>query len=141
MGNRFRRRRAADEAGQDASLVDVFFSDSGSQEVAVGDPAADRKSKQVCREVYRVLAQAEPRDPRLWGMTVLEVAPAPDASRLAVRVQLAPGTDVEQALAALGRWKGGLRAEIAQALQRKRTPELVFELGGAATATATEDEP
>ena len=124
MGHRFRRRHPEGEA--DASLTEVFFSDSN--EV---DPGVDRKCKQVCREVFRVLAQAEPGDPRLWGMTILEVAPAPDASRLAVRVELAPGTDAEEARAALGRWKGGLRAEIAQALQRKRTPELVFELGAA----------
>ena len=133
MGNRSRRRRPADQAGEDASLVDVFFSEvsgsGSSSEGATGAAvAAERKCKQVCREVYRVLAQAEPRDPHLQGMLVLEVAPAPDASRLAVRVQLAPGVEVEPALAALGRWKGGLRGEIAQALQRKRTPELVFEV-------------
>jgi len=92
------------------------------------NPIVDRKCKQVCREVYRVLAQAVPGDPCLDGMIVLEVVPAPDASRLAILVELAPGTNVDEARAALSRWKGGLRAEIAQALQRKRTPELVFEV-------------
>jgi ribosome-binding factor A len=136
MGHRSRRRRpAAEAAGEDASLVDVFFSEVSGSSFAGSDPeatgaavAAERKCKQVCREVYRVLAQAEPRDPHLEGLVVLEVAPAPDASRLAVRVQLAAGVEVDAALAALARWKGGLRGEIAQALQRKRTPELVFEV-------------
>jgi ribosome-binding factor A len=126
MGNRSRRRR-----GDDASLVDRFFSDVSNQEAegaAAGSPAAERKCKQVCREVFRVLAQAEPRDPLLAGLVILEVEPAPDASRLAVRVLLGPDVDMEAARAALSRWKGGLRAEIAQALQRKRTPELVFDV-------------
>jgi ribosome-binding factor A len=126
MGHRSRRRHA--RCGEaDVSLSEVFFSESspGSSE-----PGVDRKSKQVCREVFRVLAQAEPGDPCLLGMSILEVVPAPDASRLAVRVALAPGTDVKEAMAALTRWKGGLRGEIAQALQRKRTPELVFEPAG-----------
>lgn len=126
MGNRSRRRR-----GDDASLVDRFFSEVSSHpevEGAAASPAAERKCKQVCREVFRVLAQAEPRDPLLAGMVILEVNPAPDASRLAVCVALGRGVDVEEARAALARWKGGLRAEIAQALQRKRTPELVFDV-------------
>jgi ribosome-binding factor A len=127
MGNRSRRRR-----GDDASLVDRFFSEVSSHQEAAGaaadSPAAERKCKQVCREVFRVLAQAEPRDPLLAGMLIMEVSPAPDASRLAVWVRLGEGVDVEAARAALTRWKGGLRAEIAQALQRKRTPELVFDV-------------
>ena len=124
MGHRSRRRHA--KGGEaDVSLSEVFFSESSSS--SSSEPGVDRKSKQVCREVFRVLAQAEPGDPCLLGMSILEVVPAPDASRLAVRVALAPGTDVKEAMAALARWKGGLRGEIAQALQRKRTPELVFE--------------
>jgi ribosome-binding factor A len=135
MGHRSRRRR-----GDDASLVDLFFSEvsdsssgsgsgSGSEaSSASASASAERKCKQVCREVFRVLAQAEPRDPLLLGLLVMEVAPAPDASRLAVRVLFGAGTDVDAVRAALARWKGGLRAEIAQALQRKRTPELVFDV-------------
>jgi len=133
MGNRSRRRRSAGPADDEASLVDVFFS-----EVSREPEGADRKAKQVCREVFRVLAQAAPADPLLMGMQVMDVVPAPDSSRLAVRVWVAG--DGDAVLEALRRWKGGLRGEIAQALQRKRTPEIVFELAPPSSATG-EDEP
>jgi ribosome-binding factor A len=101
------------------------------EDAAGSSPAADRKLKQLCREVYRVLVQelpGESRDPILESVSVLDVRPAPDGSRLAVQVSVAPGVDPAGVLAGLQRRKGYLRAEIASAIQRKRTPELAFEV-------------
>jgi len=91
----------------------------------------DRKLAQLCREAHRVLAQVLPGevdDPILAGVTVIDVRPAPDASRLAVGVALAPGDEVAVVLERLGRLRGMLRSELAAALARKRTPEIVFEV-------------
>jgi ribosome-binding factor A len=85
----------------------------------------DRKLKQICREVYRVLSQCD-----LEGATVIDVWPAPDGSRLAVKLALEPGADADAdaVLARLEQRKGSFRAEIAAALQRKRTPLLAFHV-------------
>jgi ribosome-binding factor A len=92
----------------------------------------DRKVKQLCREVHRVLTEVlsgEVSDPRVAGLLVDSVAPAPDASRLLVLVLLPRGEDDAAAiLVGLDRLKGFLRAEIAAAIQRKRTPELGFQV-------------
>ena len=112
-----RRRRT--ESGDDALLIQQFFGDDEEHSPRRGD---DRKVKQVLREVYRVLAH------NVTVGEVLEVRPAPDSSRLAVAVRPWPDDDPARVLEALTRDKGRLRAEIAAALQRKRTPELVFEV-------------
>jgi ribosome-binding factor A len=90
----------------------------------------DRKLGPLCREVFRVLSQAlpDPEDPLLGGVAVVDVQPAPDASRLMVLLQLEPGADPQAVRAQLIERRGQLRAEIAAAVQRKRTPELVFQL-------------
>jgi ribosome-binding factor A len=116
MSSRFRGRRA--EGGDDA-LIEQFFAAPKRRAAARG---AERKSKQLCREVYRVLTE------NLTTATVVEVRPAPDTARLAVLVQPAPGDDPWAVREALERDRGRLRAEIARALQRKRTPDLVFEV-------------
>lgn len=118
----FRRRRGA---RGERDLVEQYFGDDGGQ---AGAAAAGRKTEQVCREVWRVLAQIEVDDPRLAGFVVLDVRPAPDVARLAVIVQIAAGLDEGAAREALAGRRGALRAEIAEALQRKRTPELAFEV-------------
>jgi ribosome-binding factor A len=81
-----------------------------------------RREEQLVREVYRVLAES------ITVGEVMEVRPAPDMARLAVWVRPWPGDDPARALETLTREKGRLRAAIAAALQRKRTPDLVFEV-------------
>jgi ribosome-binding factor A len=56
------------------------------------------------------------------------VLPAPDASRLMVRVVVPRGVDVpvHDVLSRLGRAHGVLRSAVAQAITRKRAPELTF---------------
>ena len=67
MGTRFRKHSYAPRGGTDErELVEKFFGER--QSVA---PAADRKLKQVCREVFRVLVQVLPgsmNDPVLDGV-------------------------------------------------------------------------
>lgn len=129
MSSRFRRRTSAQQGGNDdGGLVDAFFGDA---EGAKASPTADRKLKQLCREVFRVLVQVVPGgldDLVLQAVSLVDVVPAPDASRLAVQVHIAAGADHDEVAVRLQRLKGHLRSEIAAAIQRKRTPDLVFEV-------------
>ena len=54
--------------------------------------------------------------------------PAPDAGRLAAQVSAGSLATVSDVAAALAAARGHLRGELASALARKRTPELVFEV-------------
>lgn len=91
-----------------------------------------RKSHQLCAQVADTLSQVfsgECGDAVLQSLTVLDVAPAPDASQLLVQVgPLTPELKLttEEVSAALDRAAGWLRTEVAGAITRKRTPRLVF---------------
>lgn len=104
----------------------------------------DRKVKQLCREVHRVLTEVlsgEVSDTRIAGLLVDSVVPAPDASRLLVLVLLPREEDDAAAIhAGLDRLKGCLRAEIAAAIQRKRTPDLAFQVLTPDALSETGDE-
>ena len=125
--SRDRRRRTSppDENGSDPS---VFF---GAPE-AQCDERSERKTRQLCREVERTLgvALSSSRDSLVRDLSVMSVEPAPDGSRLMVTLYPAGAlsVDVAELLAHLGELRGFLRQEIAQALQRKRTPELAFRI-------------
>lgn len=96
------------------------------------DPKNDRKTQQLCRQVYRALAYAIPgdmADPLLQELTLEEVFPAPDASRLLVRLgSPLPAVQVTRILEQLARVEGYLRAQVAAAITRKRAPELSFHV-------------
>jgi ribosome-binding factor A len=85
----------------------------------------DRKLRQLCREVFRVVSETLGglADERLVETYVLDVQPAPDGSR--VRVVVCAPTAIDEVLE---RARPRLRRAIAEALQRKRTPELVFQV-------------
>lgn len=123
-----KKSRGRDARGaSDAELVERFFGGEGREHAPRSD---DRKLKQLAREAYRVLSHAlgALADPRLESAFLVDVRPAPDAGRLAAQVSaggLATVSDVEAALEAA---RGHLRGELAAALARKRTPELVFEV-------------
>lgn len=93
----------------------------------------DRKAQQLCREVERTLSYAlsSSADAILRDLTLVSVEPAPDVARLMVTVyangeaRTLVGEIIVEHLQAQ---KGELRGEIASALQRKRTPELVFRV-------------
>ena len=82
----------------------------------------------LCAEVFRVLTLVleDPETGPPGGAQLLDVTPAPDASRLRVRVALPGGAD---ALTWLQQRRGHLRAEVASAIRRKRAPDLVFAPG------------
>jgi len=120
MSRNSRRGRSARTA-LDCSDPDILFSPSPAR--------IDRKLGPLCREVERTLAfaLADARDPRLRDLTVIAVIPAPDASRLEIAVTTGPeGCAPDELLTALTLARGSLRAELARALQRKRTPEIAF---------------
>jgi ribosome-binding factor A len=88
------------------------------------------KTQQLCRQAFRVLSGAVADlavDPLLSSVFVESVEPAPDASRLMVRicadVPFEQALNVHNRLAAV---KGRLRADLAAAISRKRAPDLVF---------------
>lgn len=107
-----------------------------------GDPPAmapDRKALQLCHQVAVTLQEvlADCGDPLLQSLTVLEVEPAPDASRLLVTVASnepsGPDAGLERLHEHLGRASGHLRSEVASAITRKRAPVLVYRLAAAVT--------
>jgi ribosome-binding factor A len=94
-----------------------------------------RKAFQLCRQVadtlHLVINEAHPA---LEGVTVVDVVPAPDSRRMLVIVSLDPAekvesaADVEKVMACLQASTPRLRAEIARSINRKKTPNLVFEI-------------
>ena len=104
-------------------------------------PRSDRKALQLCGQVRRTLSLAfsgELADPVLQTLEVDAVVPAPDASRLLVRVRLpiAPTPQiVVDVLERLGHARGRLRHEIARDIVRKRVPELTFQVTGGSEVT------
>lgn len=93
---------------------------------------SNQKTQQLCRQVQRTLLLALPgdfADPMLQDLSVADVLPAPDASRLLVRLTTRrPAIELPQILERLERVRGRLRSEVAAAVARKRAPELVFQL-------------
>jgi ribosome-binding factor A len=92
------------------------------------------KALQLCKQVERAAAvtlAGECESEALAGAVVAAVEPAPDAARLRVSVVLAPGRlgeDVGEARAALQRATPVFREEVARSIQRKRVPEIVFDV-------------
>jgi ribosome-binding factor A len=88
------------------------------------------RDAQLCAEVRETLslALAQSDDERLLALFVVDVVPAPDASRLLVQVEAPPGHDLGETHALLERMAGALRSEVAESVQRKRAPTLAFEV-------------
>ena len=104
---------------------DLFFGEPGARR------RAGWKLQQLCKQVEHVAALALAEIDGLVGAAVVEVVPAPDATRLRVVVALSPGSDARQhadACGALARGMGALRSEVARAIHRKRVPEVTFEV-------------
>ena len=96
----------------------------------------DRKALQLCHQVAETLEEvlAECGDIYLQGLRVLDVEPAPDASRLLVTLAVDGLLDEDRELDLdrvhdhLARASGHLRSEVATAITRKRAPVLVYRL-------------
>ncbi|WP_438020752.1 ribosome-binding factor A [Sorangium sp. So ce315] len=91
---------------------------------------AQRKERQLCRQVQEAVsdALAALHDDVLQDVWVMEVEPAPDASRLAVIVEARAGTPPDVVAARLEKVAGYVRAEVAAAITRKRAPTLAFQV-------------
>jgi ribosome-binding factor A len=91
-------------------------------------PVRNRKALQLCRQVEHALqlAIAGFRDPILIEADIVRVQPYPDSGRILVTVasDAEPGTVNDRLAAASAR----LRQDVAAAIYRRKTPELVFEV-------------
>lgn len=104
-----------------------------------GDPYSDRKRRRVadhktlrlCRQVLEALQIAlagECGDEVLQQLFVASVDPAADPSKLAVTVELPADVSPVDAFARLEKARGLLRTLVAQAISRKKVPDLVFRV-------------
>src|SRR4051812_41584223 len=129
-GSRRRGRRARGEGFASEESSSSFFESHGRGK-------RDHKTAQLCRQVFRAvsLALGECADDVLRELVVHEVEPAPDASRMLVRVgfsaSVADVTGVADVLGRLAQASGFLRREVATAITRKRAPELMFTFAAA----------
>lgn len=104
---------------------ELFQSQSGSRN------RDHHKTEQLCRQVARTLdmvISGELDDESLSSLSVVDVRPAPTASQLLVSLQPAAG-HCENPLALIAKLDevaGRLRAAVAEAITRKRTPRLSF---------------
>lgn len=94
----------------------------------------DRKTLQMCSQVQRTLDQVlsgELDDDRLRDVYVVQVTPAPDANCLLVTVAplgFAKDFRPEEVMVRLAANSGRMRSELARAINRKKTPELMFRV-------------
>lgn len=91
----------------------------------------DRKTRQLCKQVERTLHLALgtlPEAHALAGVSVLDVAPAPNAGRLRVVISVPDHSRKAEVASILQLNAGRLRAEVAAAITRRRAPELTFEV-------------
>ncbi len=90
----------------------------------------DRSVRRLCSQVREALtyALADCHDDLLQSLFVADVTPAPDATRLAVRLELATAGDVAAARERLAIAAGMLRSEVAHGIHRRRAPELTFHV-------------
>ena len=94
----------------------------------------DHRVRSLCRQALEAvsLALADANlDERLEGSWVVSVDPGPGPERLLVSIALprgSSGTKAESALQALVEKRPWLRSELAQAIHRKRVPDLAFRV-------------
>ena len=91
-----------------------------------------RKIEQLCAQIRHALELAllgVVADEVLMDLEVVDVTPMPDPGRLRVRF-LARGKrlDLDSLQARIEAARGVLTAEVAQAITRKKVPDLVFEV-------------
>jgi ribosome-binding factor A len=93
---------------------------------------ANRKALQLSAQVADTLSQVlqgECDDEVLRDLLVMSVTPAPDSTQLLVTVSPAPSAgavSTTEIMEHLQKAKGKLRSEVALAIHRRKTPELLF---------------
>lgn len=92
----------------------------------------DRKQRQLCSQVAHALdlTLAASGDLLLEGCWVVDVRPAPDASRLRVRVQTGDALSITELEERLRRATPWLRTQVAAFIHRRRVPTLMFVWAG-----------
>ncbi|MFO0554410.1 MAG: ribosome-binding factor A [Polyangiaceae bacterium] len=88
------------------------------------------RDRQLCRQAAEALSTALACMPALSECDVwlADVVPAPDASRLCAIIVLRDSSQRAFVEELLERHSGALRSELAEAIVRKRAPELTFRL-------------
>jgi ribosome-binding factor A len=91
---------------------------------------ADHKTLRLCRQVLEALqiGLAGCSDDLLQQVFIASVDPGADPSRLDVTVELPPDFNPAVAIARLEGAKGLLRSLAAEAISRKKVPDLVFRV-------------
>src|SRR5687767_11031668 len=117
------REMAADRGPEDGmDPKDFFRREAG--------PRTGRKRLQLCEQVREALywaLGADAGDPALALYQVVGVDPLPNGNRLLVRVAAPPGVGRDEAADRLARAASTLRRRVAEAVTRRKVPELVFE--------------
>jgi len=94
---------------------------------------ADHKTLRLCRQVREALQiglSGECGDEVLQQVFIASVDPGADPSRLEVTVDLPPELSPADALARLEKARGLLRSLAAEAICRKKVPDLIFRVAG-----------
>lgn len=105
----------------------------------------DRKLNQLCRQIQQrmnLVFAGDCDDPLLEGLYVQSVIAA-DRSNLIVEIVLAKNADhlrLQAILQRLNAMRGFLRSEIAAAIHRKRTPQLMFQIIHPSLLTREEEQ-
>jgi ribosome-binding factor A len=92
---------------------------------------ADHKTLRLCRQVREALQiglAGECGDELLQQVFIASVGPGADPSKLEVSVALPSEVSPADALARLEKARGLLRSLAAEAISRKKVPDLVFRL-------------
>jgi ribosome-binding factor A len=121
------RRRAHERASEGEIFIEDQLSEA-SRRVASN---TDYKTDALCTQVRRVLdyvVGGELRDEALRDLVVMDVSPAGSCRRMRVVIRTVGDVDCAVVLERLEAARGFLRVQIAEAIHRKRTPELVFEV-------------
>jgi len=127
-----RSKRFRDGSGSPLPYVDPLFAEAlagGGHHERHGDRRRHYKTMQLCRQVQRALSlslSGECDDEVLRSVYVEAVEPAPDASRVLVRLIVPRGVAPAEVLNRVERFRPKLRADVAAAITRKRAPELTF---------------
>jgi ribosome-binding factor A len=89
----------------------------------------NRKQLQLCSQVYEALSWvlgSVSHDDILPVCSIATVEPLPGNNRMLVKVNVPPDIPLSAATSALERAAHALRREVAQAITRRKAPELVF---------------
>lgn len=89
----------------------------------------NRKLQQLCKQVGNALRLSIASVDGLAEAVIVDVAPAPDAARLRVIIAVAGDSEARtQCAQRFEQCTGHLRNEVARAISRRRTPELLFSI-------------